>query len=430
VLDFDPRGGTAGEIISIDDDTVTVEIFEGLPHFDGMKCYSANSWNLESKTLKRVPPLTKGVDAPIFDNLWESVPDRPDGVYEITGMPFVDQVSVGEGLSWHFNVNTGQPNIRVTDTRDVAFENITVHNAIKMAILGGGNHNLSFDGLTITPNDGHLSVGPRDGCLINATSGEFALRDSSIDGVRWDPLNLRSSFCEVETRKSNHRIEIALAEGRKEPIEAPGTARFYVGNDSIEREFEVVEYVGQGSEHTYEMSFSRELPPAVDEDAVFVLDQWSVDEGTIQRNVFENNCGTAILCQNENITIQDNTFDRNTYANIALGPINHVAGGFARNVTIEGNTFRNSTWVNKHDVLPGTISTYQAYGSRDLSRSNKFARSAYNHNIEIHNNAFIDIKTAISIHNARDVTASGNDFDEVETRTSVNEESTRSITVD
>src|SRR5690606_35156474 len=47
VLDHRPRFATAAEIVAVDveKDVVEIEVFPEMPHFDGMKSYSANNWD-------------------------------------------------------------------------------------------------------------------------------------------------------------------------------------------------------------------------------------------------------------------------------------------------------------------------------------------------------------------------------------------------
>ena len=88
-------------------DTVTVEVFEGLSHFEGMKCYSANAWNIKTRELLHVLPLTIGVDQATFSNTFHHVPNTNERTYAISNMRFSDRVNVGDGISWHFNVMLG-----------------------------------------------------------------------------------------------------------------------------------------------------------------------------------------------------------------------------------------------------------------------------------------------------------------------------------
>jgi hypothetical protein len=429
VLDFDPRGGTAGEVVAVEDGAVRVEVFEGLPGFDGMKCYSANSWDLSTGTLQPVPPLTIGIGHDYLENRWRSVAGGADRRYEITDVPFVDSVAVGDGISWHCSVNSGEPNVYLENSRELTIRNVRIPNAVDQAVLAGGNRDLAFEGLTIAPDGDALAVGPRDGCLLSRTSGRLSISDCRIEGVRWDPINLRSTFCEVEAITGDDRLEYALSPGRRQPIGETGTVRFYVGQAPVERDFEATEYVGEtDGRHRFAMTLADSVPDAVSEDSVFVPLTWTIDDGEIRDSVFANNCGTAILCQNENVTVRGNRFAHNTYANVAMGPVNHLAGGFARNVTIRENTFETSSWVDKHASQDGTVQTFQHYGARDRSRSGTFADAPYNEAITIRNNTFRDLDTAVSIRNAQDVTVEANTFEGVETPVTVDAGSTRSVT--
>lgn len=75
IFDLNPRFSTSGKVVAVDqtDKRVEVEIFEGMSHFEGMKCFSANAWDLKTKTLLHQDALTINMQDPYFENLWHRV---------------------------------------------------------------------------------------------------------------------------------------------------------------------------------------------------------------------------------------------------------------------------------------------------------------------------------------------------------------------
>ena len=98
VLDHRPRFATAAEIVAVDaeNDVVEIEVLPGMPHFDGMKSYSANNWDLETRLLVRVPALTIGINQGAFRR-WEKI-EGQERRYRIAGSGFSGRVAPGQGF--------------------------------------------------------------------------------------------------------------------------------------------------------------------------------------------------------------------------------------------------------------------------------------------------------------------------------------------
>lgn len=436
ILDYNPRFSTAGKVVAVDraNDVVVVDILPGLPHFPGMKCYSANAWDLETRQLLPVAALSIGTSGARFENTWQPV-DNAEGAtrYKIQGMGFSGLVEVGQGVSWHFNVNSGSNNVWIMDSEDVTFRNVHIYNSILMGVLAGFNRNLTFQKVEIRPDGDWLATGPRDGFHFSNNTGKLVMEEVVVKGVRWDPINMKSCFGEVTEILDAQTFRYFLRRKDVRTFQAGTKVVFWVGEVPVEREIVSCTLHSQSGPHpVYTLTLAEPLPEQVRVGSLFTPLGWVFEEGIIRDSVFESNFGTGIVLQNENMVIENNLFRYNAYENIGLGPTSFDEGGYARNIIIRNNVFENSTWINKFQAQEGTISAFYSY--HELHGGIPVMR-AYNMDIVIENNVFKDLINgahvmAISLRNAQDVIIRDNQSINVRQEMNIAANSTKNIVVE
>ena len=130
---------------------------------------------------------------------------------------------------------------------------------------------------------------------------------------------------------------------------------------------------------------------------------WVIFDEVLMRNTtVEDNCGTGLLFQNQNLIVEHCSFNNNSYDAIALGPISGREGSFARNVVIRDTDFVTNTWINKAAIHDGSISICNGFGP--------LLDKPYNQNISVIGNRFRDCDVAISIRNAQNIQISDNEM--------------------
>lgn len=414
VLDNMPPFATSGKITAVDPvvDTVDVEIFEGQPHFDGMRCYSANSWNLETGELINVPALTIGTSKKKFSNVWKKTGEQS---YRIQGLGFSDRVDPGQGISWHFYVVGKGWQVFIDQSSDVRLENVHINNTKGLGVLAKSSRDLAFVEVVTRPVKPALAVGARDAFHLVCNDGSLLIEDCTIKGYRWDPMNIKSKFCEVLEVAGPRTLNCEVRTGSELPPIAGSAVVFWVGDrpftamvSSESWSAETVRkksYLGNLPYRTFTLEFAEDLPETVLPGVRFTPQAWTFDSAEIKNTVIEGNYGRGILYQGENLHVDGCTFRNNSYADIALGPVEILEGGFVRHAVIENCLFERSSWILKSNTeMPGNISLFQAC-DRD------FSTEPYNEDITIRNNVFKDcFMSAISIANAQNVTLSGNRF--------------------
>lgn len=431
ILDHDPRFASAGEIVAVDRSTGTVEIeiFPGMPHFEGMKSYSANNWDLQTRLLIQGPALTIGTHTNF--PTWENMQGQ-ERRYRMVNAEFVDGVEVGQGISFHFNIST--PDARVIDAyrlEDILFRNIHIYSALGMPVGAGDCRNMTFEGVHIKPEGNSLAVGPRDGIHITRSTGTLWVDDLYVKGVRWDPFVSYLRMLPVEERDGGRRIRISSTHAQlmrrlRGVLEEGSELIFWSGEIPHEAVIQSMA-VEEGSQ--WWIVFTEDLPSSVVAGSLYSPKGWWWENAVIQNSVIEGNFGTALVYQSGNLRVENCVFRNNSYSNIGLGPTSSNAGSFTGNILIRNNFFEESTWVEKYEEETGpehrgTITLFQRYGG--------FSNEAYHQHITIEGNVFRGINAdsrfaAIHIKNARGVIVRSNLYEQVANTVMVDSGSTADI---
>ncbi|MCK9479597.1 MAG: DNRLRE domain-containing protein [Firmicutes bacterium] len=419
-LDHYPRPQTAGKVISVDTatDTVVVEILPGLPHFDGMKNYSANAWDLTTKRLTHVPALSIGTSGEKFSNLWQAVPGS-ENQYKISGMGFSKNVEIGQGISWHFNVlSSNGHNMRIHGCKNVSALNIDVLSSFHVPVNLRATSDVTFKKFHITPEGNSLATAPRDGFHMLLNSGYLFMDDVYIKGVRWDPINSKSKFVEITAVKNANTIE--YTSNLTPHAKAGQGIVIWAGEAPLERQITDIKSLG---DNKFEVTLDEVIPDYVVVGDWVTPKIWLWEKAVIRNSTFTGNCGTGIIYQNWNLLLENNVFDNNTYADIAMGPINTVEGPFVKNIIIRNNVFSDSNWILKA----------KHKGALTISNANTdLPGSKYNTNILIENNTFKDLTegehvVAIDVQNAQNVEIRHNHYENVTDRISIDKATTLNV---
>ncbi len=428
IFDINPRFSTSGKVVSVDtlNKRVEVEIFEGMSHFDGMKCYSANAWDLETKTLLHIDPLTIYMESPYFINVWKRVDQSDKAIYAIRNMPFYNKVSVGDGISWHYAAKTTKGMTMVfDDCKDLKLKNLHIYNSITVGIKVYDTRNISMIKVSFIPEGNSLAVGPRDGIHLSNPRGVLFADSLYIKGVRWDPFVSRVNFVTVtELLDSTSIVTSYVAKGNPQTIFQKGDqVVFWCGDTSVKCEVSSVEVLSEAGEKKHLLRFKESLPEQIRPGTLCSPPTW--DKASITNSVFEDNFGTCLVYENENLMVENNIFRNNAYHAIGLGPTSKNTGAFAENLIIRNNHFISCGWINKYGgVSGGGITTFENHEA--------FSKESYNMNILIEKNIFENMSFredmgAIGLSNAQNVTIRNNTFKNVKNKLVIDKMSTQNI---
>lgn len=424
ILTNDPPLGTTAKVIEVDKvgDSVTVEILDGLPCYDGMRCASAHAWNLEEGTLKRFGTTPSGATLTIGLNVkafWEKIPGTEKSLYSLRGAGFAKKLDVGDGLSWHHKSSEMHNQVQIMRSEDIILENIIMPNVSNAGILAGYNHNVTIRKVCFEPENGNLAVGGRDGIHLSNTSGVVLVEDCYFKGLRMDPLVFRKTFGVIQEIGDDSTI--VSKPGFTIPVGSK--IRFWVGDEPEELEVTGRKALGNGN---FWYSFKEPIPKGTKESSVISFQAYSIDSGVVRNCVFEGNFGSAIVNFIENLIVENCVFKDNSYQ-IKYGA-NYLSGAFVRNNVFRNNIIEDVSWIDI--ARRGQPSALMIH-----SLSRLFDNPKYNQHIKITGNIFRNphgLKNSAAIHvlNATDVQIYNNTYEGYEQEVLVDNKSTKNITLE
>lgn len=428
VFDLNPRFSTSGKVVAVDqtDKRVEVEIFEGMSHFEGMKCFSANAWDLKTRTLLHQDALTINMKESYFDNLWHRVERPGKVVYAIKNMPFYNQVKVGDGISWHYAARTTSGiSILFEDCEGLTLNNLHIYNSITLSIKTYDTRDITIRKVSIMPEGNSLAVGPRDGIHLSNSRGVLTVDSLYVKGVRWDPFVSRVNFVTIDDIvDANTIVSLYTAAGKAETMFQVGDqVTFWCGDKPVKRALSGVKILESRGKKKHSLRFSEPLPAEAKKGTLISPPTW--DKASITNSVFEDNFGTAIVWENENCVMENNVFRNNAYHAIGFGTTSLNTGAFGENIVVRNNHFVSNGWINKYSgIYGGAITTFEHHRA--------FSNEPYNTKILIEGNTFEDMSFneemgAIGIKNAQDVTIRNNIYRNIKNKVLIDKASTKNI---
>ena len=416
IIDNNPNTCTSGEVVEAGKDYVVVDVFEGLPRKDGMACICANAWDLSTGRLKEIPSLTYS-DSPA---LWRTVEGGLGRRMRIDGVKFAKDVKVGDGISWWVAHNGLQTTFALC--RNVNVENVRIKNGAGFGMYAFNCVNVCGRNVVFKPDGKQLPVTPRDAWKLAWNDGEVVMDGIHIEGVRWDGQNTHGPWFRVIEKTGPRTVTVKKEGGAISILKTGSEIGFWNQDDLVKRTISAWSYEGvfpslkRGTEHHLTLTFSEDLPEFVAADTLASVYCWDIDRYVLKNSTFEKIAGAMSIIKNENVLIENCTFDNIKHPAVVLGT-EWQEGTYPRNVVVRSCRFSASGWVKRNGVkgLLG-IGDWWGSGSRMC-------------NISITGNTFENNSLGLDLTDCRDVTIESNIFRNVETPWRIDAATTSNITI-
>ena len=344
-IDNSPQYATAGKVVDKGTNYITVEIFGGLPTKDSMGVYCANRWDLSTRLLKQVPSLSFITDVAAEDLYCQKQVINGKNYMRVNSTRFAQAVDTGEGLSWHFGAQT-MFQLALNFCNDLVLENILTINIAGWGIHTVACKNITAKRISFRPNGPQLAVGPRDAWKINMSDGQVVVDSLYVEGVRWDGQNAHGAFFTVAQKISATQIRVW-----KKFVTIPGFINDSIGfwnGSAVEKRFaQSWQSQGVSGDTVYGLiNTSTALPAFVNTGTRITVYAWDMDQYTLKNSIFKKIAGCAGVIKNENVFLQNVTYDNIMYPAILFGTeINEAS--FPQNVLVSNCRFNASGWVNR-----------------------------------------------------------------------------------
>ncbi|AJY74256.1 hypothetical protein [Paenibacillus beijingensis] len=390
-----PAFASAGVVIAKDECSVTVEVFEGNPCYDGMGTYCINRLDPDTGDLIG-ESVTYGGGA---GTLWRQEGERR---LTLSSADVASKVNIGEHLSWHQGAQTDfQTYFARCD--DLKLHNLRTMNSNSFCVLTESCHNITADRLVFKPDGNRLFTCPRDAWKIFKCSGSIEISRMKVEGVRMDGQNMHGNWL-VLRRIVNRYEAVFFCKFTYAPLEAGSVVDLYDGEEAHSLRILDSSHEGkEGDGQLYRIVFDRELPDEAAEGTLGTAACWKPNRYICKDSEFVNIAGAGHLVRFEHLYILNCTYKNTMNPGVLLGaelPV-HEEGGHARDIVIKGCEFDNC----------GFFPRYGASGCIGI-RSDGFS-GKFNRNIIIADNVMKNSGIGIHAVDADNVYLIGNAFHSV-----------------
>lgn len=274
------------------------------------------------------------------------------------------------------------PAFIVSHCADVRFENVTIHHAGGMGILGQFSHNLLVSGCKVTPSPGRMISTTADATHFVNCTGRIELLDNLFENHMDDATNIHGLYVQIAEIISRHEVMVQWRHAQQHGLElfqVGGAVEFVHGASMIDLGTAVVRGVTRLNKEFTSVTFQEELPAEVQVGDVIAA-AINHPEVRIAGNTIRNNRARGMLLNCRGKTLVESNYFHTPGAAILLegDACEWFEQGGVRDCVIRDNVFDNclfGVWGKAViDVMAGIRER------KEVSR--------YNRNIRIEHNVF------------------------------------------
>lgn len=274
------------------------------------------------------------------------------------------------------------PGFVVSDSAEVAFENITIHHAGGMGVLGQRSHNITVNNCRVTPPEGRINSVTADATHFVNCTGKIELTNNLFENQKDDATNIHGIYQRIIEQTGDRSAIVRLMHNQQMGFDylQPGVEVEFVRGQSL-RTFATrkVDSANWINKELAEVTFTQSLPEdLLENDAIAEIRDYPLV--IISNNIIRNNRARGMLlnCRGRTV-VEDNYFHAPGAAILFEGDASYwFEQGGVNNCIIRNNIFDHcmfGVWGKAViDVKAGI------YEDRDQSR--------YNKNILIEGNTF------------------------------------------
>jgi hypothetical protein len=274
------------------------------------------------------------------------------------------------------------PGFVLTQSKDIHFENITLHHAGGMGILAQLSHNIRINNCKVTPSHGRMLSTTADATHFVNCTGYIQLTNNLFENQKDDATNIHGTYVQVAEIAGSAEVLVQLKHRQQHGFDflLPGVeVEFVHGKSMITVGTAVVQSATRLNKEFTQVVFDRALPAELAVgDALAAIRAYP--EVTIAGNIIRNNRARGMLLNCRGKTVVENNYFHTPGAAILFEGDSFFwfEQGGVRDCVIRNNVFENclfGVWGKAViDVKAGILERKE--------------ESRYNRNILIENNTF------------------------------------------
>jgi hypothetical protein len=396
-IDMSPYYYSAGKVISVEGNQVTIEVFPGHPVVDGQKAYILGLYDLEARKA-RVVRLTWDFDLP----RWKVLGDEGSRRMTLSHEPLAGSCREGDGVFW-FQGNYTGPLIGLSGIHGLLLENVSILNGHGFPITNRRCRDITYRRVSIKPGEDRIATVCRDGFKLYAASGKVLMDQVHIEGCLGDDgQNIHGTWLEGAEMTSGNQLRIPSRRG----CLSAGEEVVLLDDDFRPAWRSTLSNCTPEEDHMV-LTFEDKVPGWVHDGTPVEPQEWLPDSVHITHCVFRSTGRFGILLKASNTLIEHSLFENNV-AGIHIGgewsPGYWLESTHSQHVEIRNCTFRD----NQLDIRFGGQPMDMAISIASWTNPDALGTPSPTHyglmrDIRVHNNLFEDEAVCMSLQNCADV---------------------------
>jgi hypothetical protein len=411
----EPAYSSAGIVVDKGEDFLVVEVFESNPYIDGMACFCANRFDLQTGALVG-ESVTYGKGAGVN---WRRIEGGAGRRLRLDSAEVAEKIAIGEGLSWHFGANT-EFQLQFKECSRLRLNNLHTVSSNGFAMQTECCIGVKASRVRFQPEGKLLFTAPRDAWKIYKCEGDFEIEHMYVEGVRMDGQNMHSTFLLVDKVIDQHHLRF-WAKWSYAPLRKGSRLTFYNGDEQMENEIRSWKPDGYGNGgHYYLIECEEPVDLPLKLNAHAVPSCWELDAYTMKHSVFRNIAGSGHIVKYSRVTIEDVSYQNLMNVGILIGAewTEFYEGGHPKGVTIRRCNFENCGFTPRCGVTGG------------IGIRSEGLEGFYNKNIVIDECTFRHVPIGVDVHHAEGVRLVCNRFHNIEEPYRIDPYTTRMIVVE
>ena len=308
-VDLSPYYYSAGKILKINGDEVTIEVFQGHPRVEGQKAYIMGLYDLKAKKAK-VVRITWESNLP----QWHLAGSDKDRQMTINHSGLAKTAKEGDGIFWFQGNYTGSL-LNFAHINGLLLENVIVLNGHGFPITCNFCRDITYHNVSLKPTGNRIASACRDGFKIYCGSGKVLMDGVHVEGCLGDDgQNIHGTWLAVQKKQSGKAL---TAYESSMPCLTPGRDVVLL-DDSFHPAWKskVESCTAQGKAIT--ITFTDPIPEWVHEKTPIEPQEWLPESLHITNCVYRSTGRFGIILKASNALIEKTLFENNV-AGIQMG---------------------------------------------------------------------------------------------------------------
>ena len=396
-VDMAPYYYSAGKVLDVSGNEVSIEVLPGHPVIDNQKAYIMGTYDLDARKTKIVR-LTWDFNLP----QWKVIGNEADRRMVINHEPLAQSCQVGDGVFWFQGNYTGAL-IALSGIDGLLLENVNILNGHGFPITNNRCRDITYRNVSIKPEGNRIAAVCRDGFKIYSASGKVLMDGIHIEGCLGDDAqNIHGTWLAGAEKISGNIIQVPYQRGSLTTGE-----KLILLDDEFRPAWQstIVDCISENG--NMKITFADTVPDWVHDKTPVEPQEWLPDSLHITNSVYRSSGRFGILLKASNTLIENSLFENNV-AGIQIG--GEWSWGYwlestnSQHVEIRNCTFRD----NRLDIRFGGKPMETAINIASWTDPERLGVPSETHyglirDIRIHDNLFENEKICVNLQNCADV---------------------------